>query len=549
MKRLISLFVVLVLSLTMALPVGAYTFEKDYIQKSAGESVYDSSAVKWNGRTELKPNTYYYTTSNVVVKKNFTLPENSELEVRGLLMLNNNATLTVNGGLIIDYKGRVNAYRGTLNISDVGCVSCYGTMDIGGKGTVNADNELVIYDAGRLNVSGTLNISETGEVINGGNVQIHSTGKCNKDIITPLNITEELEETLATLGDDDKLQVDFYYYDTDVMENTRFDGMNYLDVTLLLQDNIYIPQRISNRYFSGTAGSYKELKQLLAEKTDLDLRYMQSEFGSSDAYSDFLSNDYFTNVRRNIRYENTKHGRIELNKYGVTRKYQKLLDTHVRLADLLNAALLEQLENELQLENVSARNVYANGYGVFTALLSKDQIYSLAKDSRFLFLSVTDKANFYNGKDKLYLLDHDFSGGYAPIDEYPKHYDMASVVLKKDICDIESLSSEVTRSITKYVTIPDDFPYTYYDTGVAGFKNVTDFSDIRISGLYRFHSFTDDLMKYNGNINLNKLYFEAEKSVSSYVYHIVDIDSVDDLKALVEDDEVVLILEVQFTLD
>ena len=79
-------------------PVGAYDFSMNEVIHQYNPHAFtrkNTPAVKWNGKTELKENSYYYTTSAVTISRDVILPENSTLEIRKTLKITNGAKLTV----------------------------------------------------------------------------------------------------------------------------------------------------------------------------------------------------------------------------------------------------------------------------------------------------------------------------------------------------------------------------------------------------------------------------------------------------------------------
>lgn len=550
MKKLVPLLLALVMMLTAAIPLGAAYSGNDYTQSVLSNIVYKTPAVKWSGNTVMKPDTYYYTTANVYVNSDFVLPEGSVLDVRkSTLRIKSGATLTINGELIIDYKGKVNPYKGSLVVSENGCLNCYGKLAVSQNGNLNVNGEAVIYDGGSLTIKGTVIASDTGRIINCGKTEQYKGAKINADIENPLNITNALEAELADKSDDVTVNVLFNYYDSAVMESTTLNGMNYLDLAIKLQNELYIPMAASEQLFDGGKGSRRLLSALLNKQSTPLLRYMKTKYGSSKTYAEFTRNSYFTNVSLNKNYDAASSA--ELNFYTLSKAYNAILDARIELAGKLNENLLFSLINDCKITDAQAQNIYMNGYGVFSAKLTKKQIYSLSADSRFLFLSTVDENTVFDGTDRLYLANG-FGGNFS-LDELDAYFDeygkSVSVVLKGDICKPNKFSNEVTNSILKYTEFnTEDFGYSYYDTGIAGYRSVKEFGE-SVYGMFGFHSFTDDLMNCNGNINLNRIYVSTATGVSNYVYHLVAIETANDIKALIADENVVLILPVMPTDD
>lgn len=93
----------------------------------------NTPAVKWNGKTALKENSYYYTTSAVTISRDVILPENSTLEIRKTLKITNGAKLNVLGDLLVDYDAKVNPVNGTLTVGKSGYIHDYGALAISKK--------------------------------------------------------------------------------------------------------------------------------------------------------------------------------------------------------------------------------------------------------------------------------------------------------------------------------------------------------------------------------------------------------------------------------
>jgi hypothetical protein len=153
-------------------------------------------------------------------------------------------------------------------------VECYGKIAVSkGGGAENHLGRIFVREGGSLNIKGNVNISEYGAVVNSGTMNKYKSAKITGEIVTPTNICEDLAEELSALSDVEKVSVNFMFYDSDTMKNTKIDGMNYLDIYLKLQNDYYIPRYISlncfnsSRNFTGNSGGYKELKALLDTTT------------------------------------------------------------------------------------------------------------------------------------------------------------------------------------------------------------------------------------------------------------------------------------------
>ena len=131
MKHWIRKFISCILTIAIFMsaiefPVGAYDFSMNEVIHQYNSHAFtrkNTPAVKWNGKTELKENSYYYTTSAVTISRDVTLPENSTLEIRKTLKITNGAKLTVLGDLLVDYDAKVNPVNGTLTVGKSGYIS------------------------------------------------------------------------------------------------------------------------------------------------------------------------------------------------------------------------------------------------------------------------------------------------------------------------------------------------------------------------------------------------------------------------------------------
>ena len=544
MKRFITLLMALIIALTAAIPTGAYDFPANtetYLVNDHKFLNENSAAVKWNGRTALKENTYYYTTTSVTVSKDMTLPKSSTLEIRKPLKLTKGAELTVKGNVVIDYDGKLNPYKGTLTVKEGAYIHCYGALAISKGGTMNTEGLVLLHDAASLALKGKVNILGNGEVINSGSMKQYQTAKVNGEIIVPDNITELLSEHLDGNSDNEKICVDFMFYDTRVMERTKLDGMNFLDATLKVQNSFSIPYLISEQVFGGEIGSYKKLAAQLSEKSTPALRWLKTNYGSARGFKKYLAGDFFKNISDNPAYGNENTSVPSDNRYVLSDEFTKLMNTRSKLAEMLNDALYKELTEKFGFEALTQRNRLEYGYGVFSAEITKSDIIKLSKDERFMFLSINDGSYYVDGHDKLFTTDA--NDGYA-----------VSVVLSEDIISGGSIASDKAYSaIDKYTdVIWNDDLGAWYDTGAAGTMRISFFSDHDYNGMYRFHSFTDDLYHANHSVSKNYLYKQCRSwglIEDCMVYHRVDISSEDDIAKLAASEDVLYIFDEQMTIE
>lgn len=109
-----------------------------------------------------------------------------------------------------------------------------------------------------------------------------------------------------------------------------------------------------------------------------------------------MSNDYFSNIIPNPAFENKSAENPSDNKYIVSDDYRSMFSLRTEIAYKLNKALYDELA-VLGFKDLCIRNPLKNGYGAFSAELTKAQIESLSDDSRFLFQSVNDGKSMISG--------------------------------------------------------------------------------------------------------------------------------------------------------
>ncbi len=557
MKRIISMLLALILVFGVQYPTEAYDYDTTVTNnerthmKSANYAHKGTPAIKWNGKTDFEENRYYYTTSSVTIKRDIALPENSTLEVRKPLKILNGAELTINGDLIVDYDGKVNAYDGVLSVGALGYVHCYGCVAVSKQGGLNADGKIFVMDSGSLAVKGYANISENARVINGGTFKKYSSAKIDGGITRAKNITDELAAALGSVSNDEKVFVRFSFYDTDIMKNASVHGKNLLDVSLEIQDNFALPAYASNIFFDGDSGSYKEFNTFASTATNALIRWMKTNFGSPAGFKKYLSGDYFSNIILNPAYANANAEVPSDHKYIMSDKYQELFRIRLELADKLNAAFSEELK-KLGFESVCVMNPLKNGYGMFCAELTKTQIQSLSEDRRFLFLSLNDKKTFVNDTDKMYVSDS-YGGklGLFDWDKIIEEYDgYFAAAAKDDVVSGSMASDKAYEIIDSYTDVNWDIDFgATYDEGRAGEVPFDLFDKYFYNGVYGFHGFWDDLNSANHSVNKNYIINDNQYFLDSYVYHVVKILSPEELETLANDENVILISEGYFVIN
>ena len=558
MKRFLAAFLAIVICIITMISAGAYDFPRDTVIHEFNSQLYlrkRSAAEKWDGRTALRENTYYYTTKSVTVSQNITLPEGSTLEVRAPLKITNKAKLTVCGDLIIDYSGKVNPYSGTLAVKDSGYVHCFGGISVSKNGSLDVKGQLFVMDKGSLSVKGTVNVASDGCIVSAGAYKRYSTAKITGEIQSAGNITDELSQALEGISDSERVFVNFCFYDPETMKNTTIDGKNLLEVSLEIQDKYSVPAMISYALFNEENGSYKEFAAASKVRTNEFTRWLKTNFGGSKGFKRYLSNDYFSSIAPNPAYADKKAVIPSDNKYIVSEEYLKLFRLRTELAETLDKALYEELSG-FGFEELCIINPLENGHGIFAAELTKSQINSLSADSRFLFLSVNDKKTIIKGTDKLYISNG--SGGYLNASDWNRiaeeYGGTVCVVSKGDVIPGGSgASDKAYERVAAYTDITWNAGNgTWYNTAEAGIFNISLFSRNQHDGLYSFCGYWNDIYAANRNVTENYILNSCVQRGlfgDCYVYHCVTLSSAEELEALAADENVLLIIEEQAELE
>ena len=554
MKRIYALIVALLLCATTAIPAGAYDFgtkEGIHLYNSHSFTRKKTPAVKWNGKTEFEEGTYYYTTTPVTISRDVTLPENSTLEIRKTLKITNGAKLTVLGDLLVDYDAKVNPVSGTLTVGKIGYIHDYGALAISKNGRLEVDGHVYVMVPGSLSVKGIVNVSVDGCAVYAGSFKKYSGAKVNGNITAAVNVTEQLSEELSGLSEDEKICVDFLFYDSETAKKTTVDGKNILDISLEIQEKYAIPAAISHALFDDEGGNYKEYKALADRRTDVFLRYLKTNFGSSKGYKRYLTNDYFSNILQNSSFENKDADNPSDNKYVVSEEYRKMFSLRTDIAQKLNHALYDELTG-LGFEGLCIRNPLKNGYGAFSAELSKAQINSFSSDSRFLFQSVNDGKTMVSGMDKLYISNGSKKNlGVSDWNKITKLYGGTLCVVTTD--DVISGGSKATDDAYEHISCYTDVKWnkdlgTWYSHSEAGICQTELFFRTQFKGIYSFDDFWSELRNANHSVNKN---FVLDSCLmyglfnDCYVYHMVTVSSPEELEMLATDENVLLIIEEQ----
>ena len=559
MKHWIRKFISCILTIAIFMsaivfPVGAYDFSMNEVIHQYNPHAFtrkNTPAVKWNGKTELKENSYYYTTSAVTISRDVILPENSTLEIRKTLKITNGAKLTVLGDLLVDYDAKVNPVNGTLTVGKSGYIHDYGALAISKKGRLEVYGHVYVMVPGSLSVKGSVSVSADGRAVYAGSFKKYPGAKVNGNITAAVNVTDQLSEELSEFSENEKICVNFLFYDSETARNTTVDGKNILEISLEIQEKYAIPAVISHVLFDDEGGSYKEYKDLSDKRTDVFLRYLKTNFGGSKGYRRYLSNDYFSNIIPNPAFENKSAENPSDNKYIVSDDYRSMFSLRTEIAYKLNKALYDELA-VLGFKDLCIRNPLKNGYGAFSAELTKAQIESLSDDSRFLFQSVNDGKTMTSGADKLYISNGNKKKlGVSDWDKITSLYGDALCVVTAN--DVVSGGVAATDDVYERISCYTDVKWskdsgTMYSHSASGYFNTELFYRTQFKGLYSFDGFWEELRNANHSVTKN---FVLDNCLTyglfndSYVYHSVTVSSAAELEKLIADENVLLIIEEQ----
>lgn len=308
---------------------------------------------------------------------------------------------------------------------------------------------------------------------------------------------------------------------------------------------------ISHVLFDDEGGSYKEYKDLSDKRTDVFLRYLKTNFGGSKGYRRYLSNDYFSNIIPNPAFENNSAENPSDNKYIVSDDYRSMFSLRTEIAYKLNQALYDEL-TVLGFNELYIRNTLKNGYGAFSAELTKAQIELLSDDSRFLFQSVNDGKSMISGTDKLYVSNGNKKKlGVSDWTKITSLYEDALCVVTAN--DVDSggatATDDVYERISRYTYVKwSKDSGTMYSHSASGYFNTELFYRTQFNGLCSFDGFWEELRDANHSVTKN---FVLDNCLTyglindSYVYHSVTVSSAAELEKLIADENVLLIIEEQ----
>ncbi len=144
--------------------------------------------VEWDGKTELEQGKYYYTTKPVTINSDFTIPENTALQIENPLRISNGAELKVNGSLLVDNGRTLNIKRGgALSVEEGGFLDCYGKLAVSAGGELNVCSlgKAAVNKSGNLNIKGKVNIYDNGSLKNYGSFKKYSSAKIFGEITVP----------------------------------------------------------------------------------------------------------------------------------------------------------------------------------------------------------------------------------------------------------------------------------------------------------------------------------------------------------------------------
>lgn len=149
-KKICALALCAVLSAGAVMPA----YAEEVYTASVTQELAASSAVEWNGKTELKAGQKYVVTKNVTISKKITVPSGTSLTVKngaklwvntkgslyikGTVTVAEGATLAVSGKLY-QYKGKKLTVNGTLSMGTKSSVTLNGKFTAGAKSVVKGE--------------------------------------------------------------------------------------------------------------------------------------------------------------------------------------------------------------------------------------------------------------------------------------------------------------------------------------------------------------------------------------------------------------------------
>lgn len=112
---------------------------------------YEASAVRWNGKTELKAGKTYAVTSNVTISKKTVIPAGTTLVVMkgAKLWINSKGSLYIKGKLNVKSGGTL-AVTGRLYQYKSKSLLCYGELRFSKNANVTLNGKTTVYSAGSI---------------------------------------------------------------------------------------------------------------------------------------------------------------------------------------------------------------------------------------------------------------------------------------------------------------------------------------------------------------------------------------------------------------
>lgn len=147
LKKIVSV----ILSAVMAVSVMSVAVSAQEVQTSSVMQEYGATAVRWNGKTELKAGRTYAITSNVTISKKVVIPsgttlivmKGAKLWVSGSGSLYIQGKLTVKSGATLAVTGRLYQYK-SKNLLN------YGEIRFSNKANVTLNGKTTVYASGTI---------------------------------------------------------------------------------------------------------------------------------------------------------------------------------------------------------------------------------------------------------------------------------------------------------------------------------------------------------------------------------------------------------------
>ena len=160
-------FIAAILSAIMTVSCVSVSVSAEELQTASVMREYEVTAVRWNGKTELKAGKTYAITSNVTISKKVVIPSGTTLIVMkgAKLWVNGNGSLFIKGKLNVKSGGTL-AVTGRLYQYKSKSLLCHGEMRFSKNANVTLNGKTTVYSTG--SVTGTpkrLAVGDNADII------------------------------------------------------------------------------------------------------------------------------------------------------------------------------------------------------------------------------------------------------------------------------------------------------------------------------------------------------------------------------------------------